>query len=317
MNRVIIFSLQMAALAIGACHSQKTSGIEGRTKRETLSVVSKVPGRILRIYVLEGDRVRKGDTLALLDMPEVIHKLEQAEGALVSANAQYQMSLNGATSNQLLQLEAKNFGLKEQFEFAEVSFDRVKNMYQDSLLSKQKYDEAYARLAGARAQLEAAQAELAEARQGVRIESKQMALGQKERAKGVVNEVNSALAERYILAPEDMSVETITLHVGELALPGYSLFNGYSTQSTYFRFTVPESAVAKFKVNAGAAIELPFFHKTLAGKIASIKQLNRYADVSSAFPNYEMGESIYELKVTPVNPADAADLLANTTAFLK
>jgi HlyD family secretion protein len=49
----------------------------------------------------------------------------------------------------------------------------------------------------------------------------------------------------YIVA-QDMSIETITLNLGELAL-GYTLFKGYITSSIYFRFTIPENQLDKVK----------------------------------------------------------------------
>lgn len=321
MKHKFLFAITISSL-LAACAPQPTNtkpaGIEGRTKRETISVSSKISGRVLKIFVSEGDVVKRGDTLALLDLPEVESRLQQAQGAFYSADAQYQMSLNGATDNQIKQLEAKQAGFKEQFDFAKTSFDRVKNMYADSLIPRQKYDEAYAKYTGAKAQLDAVNAELDEAKRGVRVENKQAAYGQKERAQGAVKEASIALSERYVIAPEDMSIETIALHTGELAIAGYTLFSGYISNTTYFRFTVPESSINEFKVGDEATILLPFMNnKTIAGKVLTIKQLNRYAEVSTAFPTYEMGESIYELKIAPVDVADASTLLANSTAILQ
>src|SRR5690606_41958647 len=79
---------------------------------------SKLPGRIIEIYVNEGDLVSIGDTLALLDIPEVDAKIQQAQGAQYSAQMQAEMARTGATQNQLRQLRAKQSGLMEQFEFA-------------------------------------------------------------------------------------------------------------------------------------------------------------------------------------------------------
>ena len=317
-NSTIISTLSVAMLLTGACSSKKINNeYQGKIKKETISVSSKIPGRILKIYVSEGAMVKKGDTLALIDLPEVETKIEQAKGALFSADAQYEMALNGATSNQLKQLDAKYTGLKEQYDFADKSFQRIKNMYKDSLVSKQRYDEVYAKLKGAQAQLDAVTAELDEARKGVRQESKDMALGQKERAQGAVKEANVAMSERYILAPDDMSIETITLHQGELALAGYALFNGYLTNTTYFRFTVGESKIANFKPNMDFTLDVPYLKKSIGCKVISVKQLSKYAEVSSAFPDYEMSESIYEVKLKPDAIVNGAEFLANASVTLK
>lgn len=104
-----IVSALTTSLMIGfsACSTQPEKPTEGKIKRETLSFSPKVTGRILEIYVQEGDLVSKGDTLAMLDVPEVNARLTQAKGAVKATQAQRAMTRNGATENQLKQLSAR------------------------------------------------------------------------------------------------------------------------------------------------------------------------------------------------------------------
>src|SRR5690606_37804484 len=136
---------------------------------------------------------------AILDIPEVDAKIAQAQGAVKSAAAQYEMAERGATANQLKQLQAKHDALKEQYELAQKSYKRVSAMFADSLVSPQAYDEAFAKYQGARSQYDAVQAEVAEAKAGARYENRQMALGQEERARGALKEAQVASNERYVL----------------------------------------------------------------------------------------------------------------------
>src|SRR5699024_8202558 len=109
--------LVILLLFLSACTENKTTNADfyGRIEREEISVVTKVPGKIEEFLVAEGEKVHKGDTIAILDIPEVDAKRAQAQGAIDAADAQYQMSRKGATDGQLKQLEAKVSGLKEQF----------------------------------------------------------------------------------------------------------------------------------------------------------------------------------------------------------
>ena len=50
--------------------------IQGQVEVTEYRVSSKVPGRILELRVKEGDYVKVGDTLAILDAPEVRAKME-------------------------------------------------------------------------------------------------------------------------------------------------------------------------------------------------------------------------------------------------
>lgn len=311
---IIIINLIFIFTSCGK--EKKENLIQGKIEKEQIAVVSKIPGKILKIFVKEGDIVQKGDTLAILDIPEVDAKKNQAEGAVISAKAQYKMAVKGATENQIKQLEAKKMGLKEQYEFAQKSIKRLTNMLKDSLISQQTYDETFAKYQGAQAQYNAVIAELDDAKKGARIEQQTMALGQQDRALGALQEVETADKERYIVAPQDMSIETITLTIGELALPGYTLFNGYIANSTYFRFTIPENQLDKFKKGQEVTVHIPYKKTDIKGNISTIKQLGAYGNIATAYPDYEMQESLFEIKITPSNNNETKDLITKTTVTL-
>ena len=319
MKNYIVKSLSLVTLfSLGACKNETPQQLtEGKTKKEIVSFAPKVTGRILKIYVEEGQTVKAGDTLAMLDVPEVSAKIAQAKGATAAATAQAQMAKNGATADQLRQLKAKQKGLAEQYEYAQKSFKRAQNMYKDSLLSPQNYDEAFAKLQGAKAQYEAVNAELRDVEIGTRLEKIEMAIGQENQARGVLQEANVAYSERYIIATNDMEIETISLNVGELATAGYALFNGYIPNSTYFRFTIPESKISKYQKGMTVNMKSTYGNQEFSGKIVSIKQLTKYADITTAFPDYQPEDAVYEIKVIPTDRAKVNNILVNSSVTLK
>lgn len=309
--------LGIASLSIVSCKDEKIQNLEGKAKKEVIAFAPKVTGRILEIYVEEGQTVKVGDTLAKLDVPEISAKIAQAKGVTASAQAQAQLAKNGATANQLKQLRAKEKGLKEQYEFARKSYQRATNMFNDSLMSPQAYDEVFAKYQGAKAQYDAVIAELNDVEIGTRYERVGMAVGQAEQAAGVLQEAEVAYSERYVIATSDMEIETITLHKGELATAGFALFNGYVPESTYFRFTVPESKISKYQKGQQVAMEVVYNQAKIEGKVMTIKQLTKYADITTAFPDYKMQEAVYEIKVKPNNAQLAKDILVNSNVILK
>ncbi len=319
MKNYIVKSLFLVTLlSLGACKNETPQQLtEGKTKKEIVSFAPKVTGRILKIYVEEGQTVKAGDTLAMLDVPEVSAKIAQAKGATAAATAQAQMAKNGATADQLRQLKAKQKGLAEQYEYAQKSFKRAQNMYKDSLLSPQNYDEAFAKLQGAKAQYDAVNAELHDVEIGTRLEKIEMAIGQENQARGVLQEANVAYSERYIIATNDMEIETISLNVGELATAGYALFNGYIPNSTYFRFTIPESKISKYQKGMTVNMKSTYGNQEFSGKIVSIKQLTKYADITTAFPDYQPEDAVYEIKVIPTDRTKVNNILVNSSVTLK
>ena len=317
-NTVLTFLAFFSAFALSGCKESKPEReIVGKTKKEIVSFAPKLTGRILTIKVEEGQTVKVGDTLAILDVPEVSAKIAQAKGATSAARAQVQMAKNGASPDQLRQLRAKQKGLQEQFNYAQKSFSRAKNMYRDSLLSPQNYDEYFAKYQGAKAQLDAVNAELHDVQMGTRYEKIDMAQGQQNQAMGALQEANIANSEKYIIATNDMEIETIALNKGELATAGYPLFTGYIPETSYFRFTIPESKISKYQKGMTVKMLVNYSKKEFNGKIVAIKQLAKYADITTAFPDYEPEEAVYEIKVVPENQDAAKDILVNSNVTLK
>ena len=308
----------LASIFLLGCHSKKEiTDLRGKVKFETVSISSKLTGRIAGIYVTEGQKVKQGDTLALIDVPEIGAKLSQADGAVLVAQGQLNMAHNGATKQQLEQIGSQLLASRAQLKFAEESLKRVVAMYKDSLVTTQKFEETQMNVEMARAQVNAMEAKQQEILVGTRQELLEQAKGQLDRAQGAKAEVLIAADEKYIIAPADMSIETITLQVGELVTPGFTIFNGYEINTVFFRFTVSESKIHDYAVGQIFTVLNPYTEEEIPSKIMAIKQLPRYADITSTSPLYKLDEAIYELKLVPVDTGSDYRLFINATVLLK
>ncbi len=306
-----------AILASCSNKQQSSAGPEGKVKLESISVTSKIAGRIEKIYVQEGQSVKKGDTLAVINVPELAAKLEQANGAITSAEGQLSLARNGATGDQLQQIQSQLDAATAQLDFAQQSYTRMENMFKDSLIPAQKFDEVKSKYLAAHAQVNAIKAKQKEIVSGTRPETINSARGQVERAVGARNEVLQAATETVITAPGDMLVESVTLKEGELATPGYPIVSGYQKEQVYFRFTIGEKMINAYPLGKEVTIQVSGIDKNIPAKIAMVKQLPRYADNTSTAPNREIGEAFYELKIVPLQAADANGLYNNSSVFLK
>jgi HlyD family secretion protein len=313
-----IFISSLLLLILSSCKSDKAITYKrGKVKFETIALSSKIAGRINNIYVEEGQSVKKGDTLALLDIPEIDAKMMQTEGAVTAARGLFNMASNGATADQLNQINSKIDASIAQLNFAQESYKRLQNMYKDSLISLQQFDEVKMKRSMAKAQVTALKAKRIEIRKSARIEQLDQAQGQLKRALGAQEEVLTAAKEKYVIAPTNMSIETISLQEGELLTPGYSLFNGYKKNSVFFRFTIPESKVYDFEIGKSIILINPFTKEEITAKITSIKQLASYANITSTAPLYELSEAIYELKTVPTSDISKQKFYLNATILIK
>ena len=313
-----IFISILLLLTLIACEGDKPITYNrGKVKFETIAISSKLASRIGKILVKEGESVKKGDTLAFLDIPEINAKMMQAKGAITAAKGLLNMSYNGATIDQLDQIDSKIDASKAQLNFAQESYNRLQNMYKDSLISLQQFDEVKMNRNMAKAQVAALKSKRNEINKSVRSEQIDQAKGQLKRALDAKAKVLTAAKEKFVIAPADMSIETISLQEGELLNPGYALFNGYKRNSVYFRFTIPESKIYDFQIGKPITLTNPYTKEEISAKIIGIKQLAAYANITSTAPLYTLSEAIYELKATATSDISKQKFYLNATILIK
>ena len=96
-SAVVVIVALIGMLALG----RDPEVIQGEMEVEEYRVSGKVPGRILELRVKEGDMVKAGDTLAIIEAPDVEAKMTQAKSAVDAAAAMEQMAKNGARKEQI------------------------------------------------------------------------------------------------------------------------------------------------------------------------------------------------------------------------
>lgn len=274
--------------------------IQGQVEVSEYRVSSKVPGRILEIRVKEGDFVKAGDTLAIIDAPDVRAKMVQAQGAEAGALAMEQMARNGARKEQVQGAYQLLQKAKAGLEIAEKSYNRVQRLYDEGVMSAQKRDEAYANYKAMQATAEAAQSQYDMAVNGARREEKEAALAQLNRAKGAVQEVNSYIGETVQLAQMDGEVSSIYPKVGELVGTGSPIMTISMMQNIWGTFNVREDQLNGMQVGTEFTAYVPAFDKELKMKVYHMKDQGSYAVWKATKTNGQYDLKTFEVKARPV-----------------
>ena len=149
--------------------------IQGEIEVSEYRVSSKVPGRILELRVKEGDYVHVGDTLAILDAPEVEAKKAQAQSAEEAASAMKLMADNGARQQQIQGAYEVWQQAKAGLDIAKKTYERVQRLFNEGVMSAQKRDEALAQYKAYEAQEKAAKSQYDMAKEGARKEERMAA----------------------------------------------------------------------------------------------------------------------------------------------
>ena len=214
--------------------------IQGEAEATEYRISGKVPGRIEEFRGTEGQKVKKGDTLVIIDSPEIRAKMAEAKAAKTAAEAQKNKAMNGARREQIT-------GAYEMWQKALVgedvmrkSYERMVKLHNEKVVSDQKFDEVEAQYHAAVATAKAAKSQYDMAVKGARQEDKDAAVALVERASAAVELVNSYRDEIRLTSPSDGIIADIYPKVGELVGQGSPIMTIQDLDDMWFTFNVRE-----------------------------------------------------------------------------
>lgn len=289
--------------------------IQGQAEATEYRVSGKVPGRIERFYASEGDFVYKGDTLVEIDSPEVKAKLAQAMAVRSAAEAQKSKALTGARQEQI----AGAYELWQQAlagqEVMEKSFSRVRRLYEQKVISAQKYDEAEAQYKAAKATCAAAKSQYDMAVNGARKEDKETATALVDQAAAAVAEVESYLGELYLTAPADGIISARFPKPGELVGQGSPIMAVTDLDDVWFTFNIREDLLHGLRIGDGLTVTVPALgDRQYRTRITYISVLESYATWRATLDTGSFDARTFEVRSVPEERIDG--LLPGMTAIV-
>ena len=290
---------------IGSITYGKTNEImQGQMETTEYRVSSKVPGRILEFRVKEGDKVKAGDTLAIIEAPEVMAKKAQAEAVKTAAVALNDKAEAGAREEQIqgaYELWQKAIVNRDIWE---KSFKRVSNLYKEGVVSEQKYDETKAQYDAAVATEKAAKSQYNMAVKGAQKEDKEMAAAKVEQAKGVVEEVDSYINETILVAYADGEVTDIFPHIGELVGTGAPIMNIAMMDDMWATFNVREDHLRKLPLGSRFTAEFPAIGASVIMEVNYMKDRGDYAAWKATKQTGQYDLKTFEVRAVPVTKVE-------------
>lgn len=299
---ILIFLLAIIALLIGLyVYKQENSMIlQGEVEVKTIDLSSKLTGRVKRINIKKGDKVKKGDVLIELDTPEIDAKAQQANATLVLAMAQQEKAYNGARNEQIAMAKAA-------LDLAQKTYNRLNRLHNEGVIPTQKLDEAHAKYTAAKENYEMLV-------NGTRVEDKISASANVEKAKGANKEVDSYLKENKIVSPIDGTVTEITVEEAELVGAGYPIVTLVDDNDCWVTFNLREDLLTKIKNGTELNIQIPAISKQpLKFKVNYISVLGNFATWRATKAKGDFDMKTFEVRAVPVEPIK--DLRAGMSAI--
>lgn len=278
----------------------KAEYIQGEAEATEVRISGKVPGRIEEFRANEGDKVSKGDTLAILDSPEVLAKFTQAEAAQAAAQALNEKADKGTRSEQIVMAYQTWQKALAAADVAKKSFDRVQKLFENEVVPAQKKDEAEANYKAMLATEKAAKAQYEMARNGAQKEDKMAAEAQLNRAKGAVAEVEAYIRETYLVSPVDGEISERYPKVGELVGTGSPVMDVLDLSDMRVLFNVREDQLNDLKMGETFTGFIPALgDREVELKVTYMKDLGSYAAWRATKTTGQYDIKTFQVKAVP------------------
>jgi len=258
-------------------------------------IIPHVSGYIEKVYVSDNEKVKKGDTLLVIDNRDYNVQLQQAKANLVAAESQVNVAkvsigsykANAAASTSQYKSAGGNIKSAEiKLWRAQQDFERYKNLFANHSITEQQYEQALAAKQEAEQQLEilknqekASASQRNAAISQTEISENQVSVAQAnvESAKAALDAALLNMDYTVITAPIDGQLSSVSIQPGQFIQPGQSLFYLVNTSDKWITANFKETQLEKMRIGQKVGIEV------------------------DAYPDYE-----FEGKITAFSPATGA-----------
>jgi multidrug resistance efflux pump len=233
----------------------------GTVEARTIQIGSRQGGRVKAVLVHEGDEVKPGQPLILLEPSDLDAQLLQAQGQLDQAEANLSKVSGRGTSSRRQEIDAARARLSAEEiaeEKAAMDLARTKKLAASGAATGQELDNADIAQRNAKAQVAAQRAQLDELLHGTPEDFKS-AQGQVDVAQGRVNQIRVLLDELTIRAPLPARVETLDLRPGDILAPDQVAAKLLEPDELYVRIYVPETQLGHVHPGQQVALHVDSF----------------------------------------------------------
>ena len=202
-----------------------------------------VGGRVLHVYVEEGQQVTKGQLLADLDPTDYRNAVNAATGEADAAAAVNAKARAGLRHQELEQARI-------DFERTQDEYQRLKYLYDHQSLPANDFHKIEAAFLASQQRYDMAQS-------GTRDEDKQAASAGHAAANAQLAEAKKRLADCQLRAPISGFIGMRQLEVGVTVAPGVPVISVVDLNPVKVKAGIPESEVGKVRVGDPAEVSIP------------------------------------------------------------
>ncbi len=271
-------ALAIAVLVSGCKPQTETAQLPGYIEADLTAVASPVGGILSQLPIKEGQTVKAGDKLYLLESNREQAQLAEAEARKAQADSQQQNLSKGARKDELDQVRARLRYTKAQLAQAQTQLKKTEALLKRNFIAEAQVEVDRTNVALAQAQVEEARAALRAAKEGARDDEKRAAEAQSSAAVAGVAQVQWLLQQKQVTAPVDGVVQEIFLRQGEFAQVGATVLSILQKDSLRVRFFVPNDLRSRFMPGSSFQVKVSGCEQPLTARTTRVSARPEYTN---------------------------------------
>jgi len=285
-----IMILGIIASFLPGCNNAPESTLEasGTIEGIDMRISSEVRGRVVDLRVDEGSTVERNDTLLQIDRTEYEIQLRQAAAAARAGEAQYQLAVEGARKEDLVQAEAA-------FDVAKKDYERAESLLRTETITRKQYDDAQMRFVSARETYEKLVS-------GLRDNEIAAARASRDQANALVDQSRKRVSDCTIMSPSRGVVTVKSVERGELVPVGGGLFRVTALDTVKLTIYVSQLSLPGIHVGQDAAVSIDGApERTFPGTIVFISDVAEFTP-KNVQTKEERTKLVFAVRIRIPNP---------------
>ncbi len=309
-TKIMLILLLLAGVAGGAYiyfqkNGQQPAGqlqLYGNVDIRQIQLAFQESGRLLKLTVEEGDRVKAGTLLAEIDKVRYQANLDKAKAELAALQQILKRMQSGSRPQEIAKAQANVRIMEAKFTDSEITFHRSERLAKKKVVSQQQLDDATAAYQAAKESLEATRQELDIASTGPRKEDIAASLAKVQGAEAAVMLAQKGIEDTQLFAPVDAVIRSRIMEPGEMVFPNTPVLTLALASPVWVRSYLPEADLGKVRPGMKVSIFTDSFpKKTYDGWVGFISPTAEFTPKTVETPALRT-RLVYQTRIFACNP---------------
>lgn len=309
-RNVLFIFFALLIVGLGALYLSRISPeredqlpVFGNMEITEVDISFKLPGKVEKRLVDEGDIVQKGQLIAQLELNELVNERKARLAKVAGAEASYNEIESGSLPSEIVQSGARLEQAKADFNRIKEDYERQEALLRDEVISQKEFDLSRSLFLSAEANLKQAEESYGLLTSTIQEQRIQTAMAQVNEALAGLALADNRLEDATLLSPLEGWVISKNIEAGEVVAAGTPIVTVGNLEDIWFRAYVDETDLGKVKLNQKVQVRTDSYpDKVYEGKITFISKQAEFTP-KNVETKKERVKLVYRIKVTLDNSA--------------